>query len=296
MEDVHENEDEEKVVVSGDVSCAAMLAGAALRAAAASAAAMAGRMEGMSSGCGSGEGGWGGLALTWRPEGADSVGSGGRGRRGAAVSAFWVRLGWAPAMGEGVWVGVRGGQQLAWAAFGGRGGPAWGFRGVCGVCVPVTGQVGCAVGGWAPRSGCLWLPGVGDGEGCSAGGSVASVCGCMGGRGRPVSRGPGLRALVGVCAPQGGEWGGGGTGGGCVGRCGAGFACVVSMYVSACSGAPVWSRVGRAVWMRSLPSSADVTRISQMSVRIGCTSWSVVGSGNFSAGLRSMRPRTLWMA
>ena len=51
--------DEEESIVFGDVGCAAMRAGAPLRAAAASAAATAGRMEGMSSGPGLGAGGWG---------------------------------------------------------------------------------------------------------------------------------------------------------------------------------------------------------------------------------------------
>ena len=69
VEDVDENEDEEEVVVSGDVGCAPMGAGAALRAAAASAAPTAGRMEGMSSGRGLGTGGWRGPARIWRPGG-----------------------------------------------------------------------------------------------------------------------------------------------------------------------------------------------------------------------------------
>ena len=56
-------------------------------------------------------------------------------------------------MREGVWVAVRGGEQFAWAAFGGRGGWAWGFCAVCGVYVRVTGRVGCAVGRGAPRDG-----------------------------------------------------------------------------------------------------------------------------------------------
>ena len=51
--------------------------------------------------------------------GADPVRSGGQGRRGAVVSAFRARLGWAPAMCEGVRVGVCGREHSAWAAFGG---------------------------------------------------------------------------------------------------------------------------------------------------------------------------------
>ena len=57
VESVHEDEDEEGMVVLGDVGCATMRAGAALWAAA----------EGMSSGCRLGAGGWGGPAVTWRP-------------------------------------------------------------------------------------------------------------------------------------------------------------------------------------------------------------------------------------
>ena len=80
VEDVYEDEDEEEMVVLRDVGCAAMQAGAALRAAAAPAAATAGRMEGMSSGRGLGAGGWGGPAVTWRPRGPiwpAAVGEGG---------------------------------------------------------------------------------------------------------------------------------------------------------------------------------------------------------------------------
>ena len=71
---------------------------------------------------------------------------------------------------------------------------------------------------------------------------------------------------------------------------------VVSVYVSACSGALVWSIVGRAVRRRSLPSSAAAARISQTSMRIWCTSWSVVGRGYASFGLRPTRREILWMA
>ena len=52
FENVDEDEDEEEVMVLGDAGCAAMRAGAALRAAADSATANAGRMQGISSGCG----------------------------------------------------------------------------------------------------------------------------------------------------------------------------------------------------------------------------------------------------
>ena len=55
--------------------------------------------------------------------------------------------------------------------------------------------------------------------------------------------------------------------------------CVVSVNVSARRGALAWSVVGRVVWRRSLPSSAAAARISQTSLRIWWTSWSVVGRG-----------------
>ena len=94
------------------------------------------------------------------------------------------------------------------------------------------------------------------------GGSVAGVCWRWGGWGRPVSRGPGVCAMVGVCGSPGEQREGKGMGGDCaVGR-------AVSVYVSARSGALAWSVVGRAVWRRSLPSSAAAARISQMSLRI----------------------------
>ena len=62
VQDVDEDGDEEEVVVLRYVGCAAMRAGAALRAAVASAAATAGRMESMSSGRG-----WGQVARGARP-------------------------------------------------------------------------------------------------------------------------------------------------------------------------------------------------------------------------------------
>ena len=149
--------------------------------------------------------------MTWRPGGPIRSGSGGGGRRRAAVFSFWTSLGRGPAMCEVVWVGVRGGKTFAWV-FGGQGGLAWVFWGVpLGVGLPAVGVCG--------------LPGVGPGEGCPAGGSVAGVCCFVGGWGRPVSRGPGVRAMVGVCGLPGGLRGGRGMGwdraGGvcCVGVC-----------------------------------------------------------------------------
>ena len=67
--------------------------------------------------------------------GRDQAGSGGRGRRGVAVFAFWDRLRWAHAMREGVWVGVRGGGTVRVGCIRGAGGLGLGFQGcVRGVC------------------------------------------------------------------------------------------------------------------------------------------------------------------
>ena len=120
------------------------------------------------------------------------------------------------------------------------------------------------------------------------GGSVAGVCWCSGGWGRPVSGGPGVRAMVGVCGSPG-EQREGTMGGDCA------VGCVVSVYVSARRGALAWPVVGWAVWRRSLLSSAAAARISQTSLRIWWTSWSVVGRRYASFGLRPARLRTLWM-
>ena len=266
-------------MVLGDVGCAAMRAGAALWASVASATAAAGRMEGMSSGRGLGAGGWGGPAVTWRPGRPMRLAAVGGG--GAELRSSLSGLGWAGLLQcvRACWLASAGGNSLRWLHSGARGlGP--GVSGVCagGVCGSLGGVgVQCGVGLLA--AGVCGLPGVGGGEGRSAGGSVAGVCGCWGGSGRPLSRGPGLRAMMGVCGSPVGEWGGRGRGGGHVGGDEAGFACVVSVHVSACSGAPVWSLLGLAVWRRSLSSSAAAARISQMSLRIWCTSWSVVGRG-----------------
>ena len=200
----------------------------------------------------------------------------------------WLRLG--HAMCEVVWVGVRGGEQFVWAAFRGRGGGP-GSSGVCagGVCGPL-GRLGVLLGAVLLSGDVCGLSGVGGGEGCPAGGCVASVCWCWGGWGRPVSRGPGVRAMVGVCGSPDEQREGRGMGGDCE------VGCAVSVYVSARRGALAWSVVGRAVWRRSLPSSATAARILQTSLRIRWTSWSVVGRGYASSGLRPTRLRTLRMA
>ena len=69
---------------------------------------------------------------------------------------FWAWLGRGPAMCEVVWVGVRGGEQFAWAAFRGRGGWDWVFWGVCVGPGRATGWGRRAAGRGAPLSGCVW--------------------------------------------------------------------------------------------------------------------------------------------
>ena len=151
VEEVDEAEDEEEVV---DAGWAVMRAGWR---AAASAAATAGRIEGMSSGCNFSGGRLGGPGRDLAARRADLVGSGGGGRRGAVAFSFWAWLGPRPAMGEVVWVDVRGGGQFAWAAFRGRGGWAWVFWGVCGGRGRATGWGGRAAGRRAPLGGCVWV-------------------------------------------------------------------------------------------------------------------------------------------
>ena len=93
MEDVEEDEDKEEVVVLGNVVCAAMWPGVALRAAAASAAASAGRMEDISWGCGLGVGDWRGPAATWRPDWPiwlTAVGGGGAGLQSLPSGPAWL--------------------------------------------------------------------------------------------------------------------------------------------------------------------------------------------------------------
>ena len=101
--------------------------------------------------------------------------------------SFRASLGRGPAMCEVVWVGVRGGEQFAWAAFRGRGGVGLGL-------------LGCARGacaghwvGWACRG---------------ARGSSQGVCaGCrVWGVVRGVWRVGVCRACAGVCAGGGGTY------------------------------------------------------------------------------------------
>ena len=285
-EDVDEDEDEEEVVVLGDAGCAVMRAVWGLWAAA-SAAATAGRMEGMSSGCRLGMCGWGGPAEIWRPGGpiwSAAVGEGGAGLRSSPSGLGWAGVlqcaGLRSAGGNSSRLlhsgAAGGGPEISGVCAGGACGPLGGMGVLWGVGLPVVGVCGLSCAG--------------GGEGCPAGRSVAGVrCG-WGGWGRLLSWGPGVRALTGVCGPPGGKRGGRGMGGDCAGGG------VVSVYVHTCSGALLWSVVGRAVWRRSLPSSAAAARISQTSMRIRCTSWSVVGRGYASSGLRPTRRRILWMA
>ena len=109
---------------------------------------------------------------------------------------------------------------------------------------------------------------------------MAGVCCSLGGWRRLVSGGLGVRAMMGVCGSPSGQRKGRGMGRDCA------LGCVVLVYVSARSGALVWSVVGRAVWRKSWPSSAAAARISQTSLRIWSTSSSVVGRGYASSGLR----------
>ena len=286
VEEVDEAEDEEEVV---DAGWAVMRAVAGLWAAA-SAAATAGRMEGMSSGCRLGAGGWGGPVVTWRPGGP--IWSAAAGEGGAGLWPSPSGLGWAGVLQRVRLCGLASaGGNSSRGLHSGAGGGGPGSSGVCagGVCGPLGGVV-VSRGAGLPSVGACGLSSVGGGEGCPAGGSVAGVCWCSGGWGRPVSRGPGVRAMVGVCGSPGEQREGRGMGGDCA------LGCAVSVYVSARSGALAWAVVGRAVWRRSLPSSAAAARISQTSLRIWWTSWSVVGRGYASFGLRPARLRTLWMA
>ena len=200
--------------------------------------------------------------MTWRPGGP--IWSAAAGEGGVGLWPSPSGLGWA-----GVLQCVRlcgsasagGNSSRGLHSGAGVGGP--GSSGVCagGVGGPLGG-VGVPQGAGLLSVGLCGLSSVGVGEGCPAGGCVAGVCWCPGGWGRPVSRGPGVRAMVGVCGSPGELREGRGMGGDCA------VGCVVSVYVSARRGALAWPVVGRAVWRRSLPSFAAAARISQTSLRI----------------------------
>ena len=215
-EDVDEDEDEVEVLVLGDAGYAVMRGVAGLRAAA-SAAATAGRMQGMSSGCRLGLGGWGGPAVSCRPGGpiwSAAVAEGGAGLRSSPSG-----LGWAGVL---QCVGLCGlasaGGKSSRGLYSGARGVAYGFLGcVRGACAGHC-EGRRAVGRGAPGNECVRVVMLrGRHEGCQAGWSLAGVCCCLGGWRRPVSRGPGARASVGVCVPQGGKWGERGMSGDCAG-------------------------------------------------------------------------------
>ena len=141
--------------------------------------------------------------MTWRPSGPISSAAAGEG--GAGLWPSPSGLGWA-----GVLQCVRlcglapagGNSSRGLHSEAGGGGP--GSSGLCagGVCGPLGG-VGVPRGAGFPSVGVCGLSSVGGGEGCPVAGSVAGVCWCSGGWGRPVSRGPGVRAMVGVCGSRG---------------------------------------------------------------------------------------------
>ena len=197
VEEVDEAEDEEEVV---DAGSAVMRAGLW---APSSAAATAGRMEGMSSGCRLGAGGWGGAVVTWRPGGPIWSAAAGEGNAGLWPSPSGLG-------GAGVLqcvrlcglASARGNSSRGLHSGAGGGGP--GTSGVCagGVCGPLAG-VGVPRGAGLLSAGVWGLSSVGGGEGCPAGASVAGVCWCSGGWGRPVSRDLGVRAMMGVCGSAG---------------------------------------------------------------------------------------------
>ena len=111
----------------------------------------------------------------------------------------------------------------------GAGAAGPGSSGVCagGVCGPLGG-VGVPRGAGLPSVGVCGLSSVCGGEGCPAGGSVAGVCWCSGRWGRPVSRGPGVLAMVDVCGSPGGQREGRGMGGDCAVGCAVLGVCVRS--------------------------------------------------------------------
>ena len=209
VEEVDEAEDEEEVV---DAGWAVMRAGLQ---AAASAAATAGRMEGMSSGCRLGAGGWGGPVVTWRPGGPIWLAAAGGG--GARLWPSPSGLGWARVLQCARLCGLASaGGNSSRGLHSGAGGGGPGSSGVfaAGVGGPLGG-VGVPRGAGLLSAGVSGLSSVGDGEGCPGGGCVAGVCWCLGGWGRPVSQGPGVRAMVGVCGSPGEQREGRGMGGDC---------------------------------------------------------------------------------
>ena len=193
VEEVDQAGDEEEVM---DAGWAVMLAGLW---AAASAGATAGRIKGMSSGCRLGAGGRGGPVVTWRP--GVPIWSAAAGEGGAGLWPSPSRLGWA-----GVLQCVRlcglasaGGNSSRGLHSGAGGVGPWSSLVCAGGVDGPLGGVGVPRGAGLFSSGVYGLSSVGGGEGCPAGGCLAAVCCCSEGWGRPVSRDPGVRAMVGVC-------------------------------------------------------------------------------------------------
>ena len=193
VEKEDEAENDEEVV---DAGWAVMRAGLW---AAASAAATAGRIEGMSSRCRLGAGGWGCQVVTWRP--GVPIWSAAAGEGGAGLWPSPPRLGWARVLQCVRLCGLAsaGGNSSRGSHSGAGGGGPWSSL-VCAGCVGgPLGGVGVPRGAGLFSAGVCGLSSVGGGEGRPAGGCVAGVCCCLGGWGRPVSRGPGVPAMVGVC-------------------------------------------------------------------------------------------------
>ena len=230
--------------------------------AAASAAATAGRMEGISSGCRFGAGGWGGPVVIWRAGGP--IWSAAAGEGGAGLWPSPSGLGWARVLQRARLCGLASaGGNSSRGLHSGAGGGGPGSSGVCagGMGGPLGG-LGVPQGAGLLSAGVCGLSSVGGGEGCPAGGCVAGFCWCSGGWERPVSRGQGVHAMVGVCGSLGEQREKRGMGGDCA------VGCAVPVYVSPRRGALAWPVVGRAVWRRSLPSSAAAARILQRSLRV----------------------------
>ena len=173
----------------------------------------------MSSGCRLGAGGWGGLVVTWRPGGP--IWSAAAGEGGAGLWPSPSGLGWARVLQCVRWCGLASaGGNSSRGLHSGAGGGGPGSSGVCaGGAGGPLGGVGVLRGAGLLLAGVCGLSSVGGGEGCPAGGCVAGVCWCSGGMGRPVSRGPGVRAMVDVCGSPGEQREGRGMGGDCAVGC-----------------------------------------------------------------------------
>ena len=205
--------------------------------------------------------------------------------------SFRAWLGQGPAMFEVVWVGVRGGEQFAWAAFRGRGGVGLGLLGCArGACADHWVGWACRGARGSSRRVCAGCGVWGVVRGVRRVGVWQACAGVRAGGGGPCHGACGCARWWACLGLQPEQREGRGMGGDCA------VGCVVSVYVSARRGALAWSVVGQAVWRRGLLSSAAAARISQTSLRIWWTSCSVVGRVYASSRLRPTRLRTLWMA